>query len=454
MTTVNGTTIRQGTHSETICTDATWTSVVKFILLNYVTHVFTIMLQPGAVSSVSLAWAVGSLFMPLLGTLRALGMVLSPPAFLESSFISATRCGALCIVVGFKGEDCVVPTAFADANMKLNDFALGFHDSAQVHGYYPTNLAARASFPRRIFDSFRSLFQRRRTDTGEIYYRIAPIPREGHAHGLGDDVNSMRKMEIAASYSFVQGIAAIAQIFFASKELYDARGVQIDRYGYAAYGLTVIPYLWMSFLNLLAAIMRPRYTHMYLLHYGGPHCPCTPPDSSFGADSHYDTTFVEREEIGKERVVLGVREVDKELQDKVIGAVGVLHIPPADFKINNYERILRSLKTPKYRYFMIAMLFLYSILWLLSMIVPYVIIYVMTGFKAAGSTSVQRFSVVGWLAIGQALAIFLPFVNILGGKKTLMPYLAVTVTLLAAVGIFSVVNVSKMILESGVCIKI
>ena len=97
---------------------------------------------------------------------------------------------------------------------------------------------------------------------------------------------------------------------------------------------------------------------------------------------------------------------------------------------------------------------LYSVIWLPSMVIPYITIYAMTGFEAAGSTFVQRFSVVGWLATGQALSIGLPFVRLYGGKKSLYAYLWVVVILLIPVGVFSVVTVSKTILESGVCIEI
>lgn len=47
--------------------------------------------------------------------------------------------------------------------------------------------------------------------------------------------------------------------------MYQSRGDQVDRYGYSAFGLTVAPYAWMSFVNLCANLMCPEYPSMYLV---------------------------------------------------------------------------------------------------------------------------------------------------------------------------------------------
>jgi hypothetical protein len=47
---------------------------------------------------------------------------------------------------------------------------------------------------------------------------------------------------------------AIFQTLSGTATRYSARGNQIDAYGYAAFGLTVVPYIFMSLLNLLAQI--------------------------------------------------------------------------------------------------------------------------------------------------------------------------------------------------------
>jgi hypothetical protein len=48
--------------------------------------------------------------------------------------------------------------------------------------------------------------------------------------------------------------------------LYRARGPQIQRYGFAAYGLTVIPYILVSIVNFLGALLTGEYETVFLVH--------------------------------------------------------------------------------------------------------------------------------------------------------------------------------------------
>ena len=61
-------------------------------------------------------------------------------------------------------------------------------------------------------------------------------------------------------------MASLTQLAFACVTLYRARGDQIDRFGYAAFGLTVIPYAIMSFVNFIANILVPEYSALYMVH--------------------------------------------------------------------------------------------------------------------------------------------------------------------------------------------
>ncbi len=58
---------------------------------------------------------------------------------------------------------------------------------------------------------------------------------------------------------------SLGQLIFAIATLYSARGDQIPLFGYAAFGLTVVQYAWMSFVNLLANSMCPQYGTMFLV---------------------------------------------------------------------------------------------------------------------------------------------------------------------------------------------
>lgn len=70
---------------------------------------------------------------------------------------------------------------------------------------------------------------------------------------------------IAVSNSIPQALAAVIQGFFAAITLYRSYGHQIDHFGFAAFGLTVVPYAVMSLLNLVANVVCPTYPAMYLV---------------------------------------------------------------------------------------------------------------------------------------------------------------------------------------------
>ncbi len=62
-----------------------------------------------------------------------------------------------------------------------------------------------------------------------------------------------------------KGLIAISQTLYASATLYRAKGDQIKQYGFAAFGLTVSPYLIMSIVNLISTLLTPDYPTAYLV---------------------------------------------------------------------------------------------------------------------------------------------------------------------------------------------
>jgi hypothetical protein len=70
---------------------------------------------------------------------------------------------------------------------------------------------------------------------------------------------------ISMSYSLTKGVISVFQTVYASFTLYQTRGDQITHYGYAAFGLTVTPYLVMSLMNLVSNILTPDFPLIYLV---------------------------------------------------------------------------------------------------------------------------------------------------------------------------------------------
>ena len=113
-------------------------------------------------------------------------------------------------------------------------------------------------------------------------YGLAIINSESTVLELNDDKNSESqtarsdfptlvkpgpsvKSEISWSYSFSKGLIAISQAIYASATLYETRGDQIERYGFAAFGLTIAPYLVMSIINLIAMVLTPDYSTVLMV---------------------------------------------------------------------------------------------------------------------------------------------------------------------------------------------
>ena len=70
---------------------------------------------------------------------------------------------------------------------------------------------------------------------------------------------------IASAYDFIKVLVALVQAFLGIRTLYQTRGNQINKYGYASFGLTVAPYAIMSVVNLLGSLSRPDYDAIYLV---------------------------------------------------------------------------------------------------------------------------------------------------------------------------------------------
>jgi hypothetical protein len=98
-------------------------------------------------------------------------------------------------------------------------------------------------------------------------YRLEYVPSDAKVSVPENDaLNSTTKIEISSNYSVSKAGIAIAQTVNAGFTLYKSKGDQLSHYGYAAFGLTVIPYIIMSLLNLLAQAVTPDFPTFYLVH--------------------------------------------------------------------------------------------------------------------------------------------------------------------------------------------
>ena len=83
---------------------------------------------------------------------------------------------------------------------------------------------------------------------------------------LSEQVNEPPTIKLSSNLNIPKALIAIFQFIYASVTLYKTKGDQIERYGFAAFGLTVIPYLIMTFVNLIGNVITPEYPKAYLVH--------------------------------------------------------------------------------------------------------------------------------------------------------------------------------------------
>ncbi|KAL8868558.1 MAG: hypothetical protein Q9174_004913, partial [Haloplaca sp. 1 TL-2023] len=73
-------------------------------------------------------------------------------------------------------------------------------------------------------------------------------------------------IKLASTHDVPRILFSIIQTISGAYSLYRARGTQIQRYGYAAYGLTPLPYMMVSVINLIGSLLTSEYETVYLVH--------------------------------------------------------------------------------------------------------------------------------------------------------------------------------------------
>ena len=257
-----------------LCRPAKWTDVAIFYLGNFIAHAATIRSLPGeSPLGVAITIVVALLF-PTSGVIRGFKAIQSLAIFRKSDLCRAARAGALCTMIrraeekpkpivrkdsvlqrlfrvrGPRNRKLLTPKASISLTLSASIALL----STKIHGHCvpPTGYEL-------VTVQGDATFENDRVEEGpwyrqsfrQIRNQFRPVPT--------------RNTVIACNYNAVKVIGALAQLLFAIATLYRSRGDQINRYGFAAFGLTVTPYAFMSVVNLVGNLMCPEYPAMYLI---------------------------------------------------------------------------------------------------------------------------------------------------------------------------------------------
>ncbi|PMD47239.1 hypothetical protein L207DRAFT_627919 [Hyaloscypha variabilis F] len=227
------------------------------------------------------------------------------------------------------------------------------------------------------------------------------IPTYRKVHGLSKLPEDYQEdLTLSSSTSIPQSMVAIFQVLYVSYTLYKTRGDQLNRDGYAAFGLTVTPYIIMSFLNLLGNISTPDYPTLYLV----------------GSAELEEAKL--REDVAIDGVVGSVVLVtwDVECKESFTGLVRwplshrderykTFFAECSPFKIVDGEHPFRGHKPLRRS----------SYLWWGFMVllgtISYAVIGALTQFQAAQSTQAQRVFTMFWLASGVFIRATIPLIS-------------------------------------------
>ncbi|KAI5842112.1 hypothetical protein DFP73DRAFT_528074 [Morchella snyderi] len=390
-----------GHKGDLYCRPTTGLDVCKFFLLNYVLHAFTIISEPGAGMLTNLFHSGIAVLLPYSGVQYSSYIIGQSMARCRDDLARAAKARALCFLIParFRRGELVSPAM------------------TTVHGRIPIDsFSARRATPTSICPNTRSGSE----DQGAAGpYELVLVPPYAPVEALLPEDSTATTCTtgrairyptaVACNSNIMKSAIAMLQIGYGSYELYDAYKGQFERFGYAAYALTVIPYILMSFLNLTASLLQPGYNAMFLVRYRGEK-DYQPPlrgreaagmSSGGGSGAAGSESCLElannggassAPEGGEKRAPWMV-----DAEAKTAGAIGRVY----SLTDNSQQSWLKHNRT-----LVLQQTLVVSTTSTISFILPYIMIHIMTHFQPAHSTAVERFFTVTQLVVGQLVCLF------------------------------------------------
>ncbi|KAH8897691.1 hypothetical protein GQ53DRAFT_802918 [Thozetella sp. PMI_491] len=280
-----------------LCHSAGWTDIIVFYVGNYAAHAATVVSQPGQSTLSSLLTILTAVFFPGGGVRSGIETIANFANGGRTNLQAAARAGALCTVIRLvkaqrvpqdpvpviesKGstqenpEEAVVEKTSADVDLEApppttDEADLELQPKEETVSILSTKINGRCQLPKGYY-----LVIVPRTadfvDDPEPPRSTLPWYRKisQGVKGLFQPPHQPPRTVVASSYNIVKIIISIVQLLFAVSTLYRTQGDQLDQFGYAAFGLTVVPYLWMSFINLLANAVCPQYDTLFIVESRG-----------------------------------------------------------------------------------------------------------------------------------------------------------------------------------------
>jgi hypothetical protein len=385
---------------------------------------------------------VAAFLFPFTGIWRGIRSIGSASRFAPNKLEEAVRAGALCVVARCddwqtqaetteKAETTEVPFAQERIRVIRENYARGQCEEAHRSGLLDVveidnvRIHGQHHLPRQ--------------------YCLVRLPQDAkvvHQPGISIEVSCTE----AGPKSFI----ALVQLIFSSIVLYRAaQSVEIQRYGYASYSLSVLPYTLVSILNLAGSLISHEYPTLYMVR-------SHVMEEAIKDGGIFDGTIgvlceAERIEVPRMGKLVSQNEVGI-LRDVVRFLTGMscgsrsgtttahVRAPAMGFyQIRQLSKLERMLSVST------------AFLTFLVVFAPYCIIGALTRFELQSSTFMQRFWMMSWLVVGQFAGALMAFImNAIksqGGRIVIL--LSAFPLFIPAVG--GLITVRNMMVELGKC---
>ncbi|KAK3377190.1 hypothetical protein B0T24DRAFT_678033 [Lasiosphaeria ovina] len=219
---------------------ARWTDMALFFAGNYAAHAATVVTLPGESTSSALLAAVLAFLFPVIGVIRGVKAICSMAVFGQNSLEAAARSEALYMVDKKRTE---------------------FKPKRTIHGKHPSTLPPGYAF-RVVARNSRFVGEERMALQSRLWQGLKealPTNNKTTEKGKSPEENADNSTTTSSSYNMVKILISLGQTVYTTITLYRTRGDQLSQFGYAAFGLTVTPYVLMSAINLLGNLARPPY---------------------------------------------------------------------------------------------------------------------------------------------------------------------------------------------------
>lgn len=315
---------------------------------------------------------------------------------------------------------------------------------------------------------------------------------------ISDGIKRSGDMRVACAHDFPRLLFSLTQTLSGGFALYKAKGSQVERYGFAAFGFTVIPYIAVSIINFLGTLLTSEYETVFLVHSsimdemvarGGL------VDGVVGTlEAPIDNDFQMFGSRGEERVEipdspLRFRSSDDFLrcEDPAIhpsSGCNYIILPPEgeqpkteELNVLRFPILLERLRNKLYRkapkklpldplliipsHSSVTLLpqsslqvyrdFFCITLLIIAVLAPHAIILILSGYKSNHSTNLQRTLVLQWLINGQITGYFLDSMGQVAARANSLQTSLIVLVAYGSSCVGGLVVVAQEMIEFGTC---